>query len=131
LIDEVIRFFQSFDRYKDTSTELLNFKLEPSISLNQYKIFGHQEITGFMNWAYLNDVMKLKFINHGIIDYGNWKSGDNLCFVHLLCRKDLRDMINWAKKHFGTEMQYDKEVVWIRINKDIEKVMRINNKWVR
>jgi len=40
-------------------------------------------------------------------------------------------MINWAKKHFGTEMQYDKEVVWIRINKDIEKVMRINNKWVR
>ena len=131
MIDEVIRFFQSFDRYKDSSTELLNFNLEPSISLNQYKIFGHQEITGFMNWAYLSDVMKLKFINHGIIDYGNWKSGDNLCFVHLLCRKDLRDMINWAKKHFGTEMQYDKEVVWIRINKDIEKVMRINNKWVR
>jgi hemolysin-activating ACP:hemolysin acyltransferase len=130
LIDDVIQFFQTFDRFKDNSKELLHFYLEPSISLNQYKIFGDKEITGFLNWAYLNDITKDKFINHGIIDYGNWKCGDNLCFIHLVCRKDLRDMIKWAKEHFGTNMKYDKEVVWIRINKDIEKVMRINNKWV-
>ncbi len=130
MIDEVVKFFQTFDRFKDNSSELLTFNLEPSISLNQYKIFGDQEITGFLNWAYLNNITKDKFINHGIVDYGNWKCGDNLCFIHLVCRKNLRDMIKWAKKHFGTDMQYDKEVVWIRINKDIEKVMRINNKWV-
>lgn len=131
MINDIIDFFQSFDRYKDTPRNVLNFHLEPSLSLNQYKIFGDNEITGFLNWAYLNDVMKFKFTQFGIIDYGNWKCGDNLCFVHLVCRKDLRDMIKWAKKHFGTDMQYDKEVVWIRLNKDIEKIMRINNKWVR
>lgn len=131
MIDEVIEFFQSFERYQDKSKELLNFHLEPSFSLNQYKIFKDKEITGFLNWAYLDDVCKFKFVHHGIIDYGNWKSGDNLCFIHLVCRKNLKDMINWAKKHFGTDMQYNKEVVWLRINKDIDKVMRINNKWVR
>jgi hypothetical protein len=40
-------------------------------------------------------------------------------------------MIKWAKKHFGSDMQYDKQVAWIRINKDITKVMRITNKWGR
>lgn len=129
MIDEVINFFQSFNKYKNTSKEDLKFHLEPSFTFNQYKIFGDQEITGFLNWAYLNDLMKFKFLNHGIIDYGNWKCGDNLCFVHLVCRKDLKDMINWAKNHFGTEMQYDKEVVWLRIGDKIDKRMKVYNKW--
>lgn len=129
MINEVINFFQSFDKYKNTSVEDLRYHLEPSFYYKQYKIFGDENITGFLNWAYLNKVMKNKFYNHGIIDYGNWKCGDNLCFVHLVCRKNLRDMINWAKKHFGTNMKYDKEVIWLRISQDIDKRMRINNKW--
>lgn len=131
MINEVIDFFQSFHKYQDTSKEDLQYHLEPSFAFNQYKIFGDKEITGFLNWAYLNDMMKTKFINFGIIDYGNWRCGDNLCFVHLVCRKDLRDMINWAKKHFWLDMQYDKEVSWIRISKQIDKRMKVNNRWLK
>lgn len=131
MINEVVYFFQSFQKYKDIPTQVIKKQIQPSFYHQQYKIFGDQEITGFLNWAYLNDITKTKFTRHGIIDYGNWNCGDNLCFVHLLCRKNLRDMIKWAKKHFGSDMQYDKEVAWIRINEDITKVMRITNKWVR
>lgn len=131
MIDDIIEFFQTFDRYKRNSKELLKYVLEPSLSLEQYKVFGDNKITGFLNWAYLNDAMKFRFTKFGIIDYGNWKCGDNLCFVHLVCSQDLRDIINWAKKHFGTDMQYDKEVSWIRVNEEIKKTMRITNKWVQ
>lgn len=105
--------------------------LEPCIALDQYKTFGQNKLTGFINWAYLSEPMKFKFTKFGIIDNCNWKSGDNLCFVHLVCNSNLRDIINWAKKHFGTDMKYDKEVSWIRINEEIKKTMRITNKWVQ
>lgn len=127
MIEDVVDFYLTFDRYKDTSKDVLRFHLEPSISLNQYKIFKDQEIVGFMNWAYLNDITKFKFVNHGIIDYSNWKCGDNLCFADILCRKNIRSMINWAKNYFGKELGYDKEVVWLRMDNNIRKTMRINN----
>lgn len=127
MIEELIDFYRSFDRYKYSSRELIYFHLEPSISLNQYKVFRDKEITGFINWAYLNDVTKFKFLNHGIIDYGNWKCGDNLCFADLVCRKNIRDMIKWAKDYFGKQLGYDKEVVWLRMEETINKTMRINN----
>ena len=127
MIEDVVDFYLTFDRYKDTSKDVLRFHLEPSISLNQYKIFKDQEIVGFMNWAYLNDITKFKFLNHGIIDYSNWKCGDNLCFADILCRKNIRSMINWAKNYFGKELGYDKEVVWLRMDNNIRKTMRINN----
>jgi len=125
LIDDIIKFYQSFDEYKQASPQLLHYHLEPSISLNQYKIFGDEEITGFINWAYLNDVMKMKVMHHGIIDYGNWKCGTNLVFGDLLCRKNLRDMIKWAKKYFGSELGYDKEVIWIKTFKN-NRIVRVN-----
>lgn len=127
MIEDVIDFYLTFDRYKDTSRRVLYHHLEPSISLNQYKVFKDKEIIGFMNWGLLNDVMKFKFLHHGIIDYSNWKCGDNLCFADFLCRKNIRDMINWAKNHFWNELGYDKEVVWLRMEETINKTMRISN----
>lgn len=127
MIEDVIDFYLTFDRYQGTSRRVLYYHLEPSISLNQYKVFKDKEIIGFMNWGYLNEVMKMKFLHHGIIDYSNWKCGANLCFADFLCRKNIRDMIKWAKKHFGKELGYDKEVVWLRMEETINKTMRINN----
>lgn len=131
MINNIIKFFKSFNRYENnTEEEILNY-INPSIELNQYKIFKDKEITGFLSWAFLDDKCKNKFVNHGIITATAWNSGDNLCFVHLVCKKNIKNIINWAKKHFGTDMKYNKEVVWLRISDDINKIMRINNKWVR
>lgn len=127
MVDDIIDFYLSFERYEKSSRRLLAFHLEPSLSLKQYKVFGNNKITGFLNWAYLNDITKMKFLNHGIIDYSNWKCGDNLCFADILCKQNIKDMINWAKDYFGKQLQYDKEVVWLRMDNKINKTMRINN----
>ena len=126
LIEEVIDFYKTFDEYKDSLDQEIYQHLEPSFKLNQYKIFRDNQITGFVNWAYLNDLTKTKLINHGIIDYSNWNCGNNLCFADLLCRKNIRDMINWCKEHFGKQLGYDKEVVWVKTFKG-NRTIRVNN----
>ena len=105
----------------------LYYHIIPSIQLNQFKIFEDEDgVYGFVNWAYLNDSTKTKLINHGIIDFSNWNSGNNLCFADLLCRKNIRDMINWCKEHFGKQLGYDKEVVWVKTFKR-NRTIRVNN----
>ena len=125
--DEVINLYYHFDKYKKNTYPELYYHILPSINLNQYKIFKDEKgIFGFVNWAYLNDSTKTKLINHGIIDFSNWNSGSNLCFADLLCRKNIRDMINWCKEHFGKQLGYDKEVVWVKTFKR-NRTIRVNN----
>ena len=58
-MQDVINLFNNFDRYK--GKELTNY-LKPSIKLNQYKKFyDNNELVGFVNWAYIHDLVEKRF----------------------------------------------------------------------
>ena len=127
LINDIIDFFQEFKQYENISKKEIQFQLKPSIQLNQFKLFQDQKIYGFVNWAFLNEIQKTKFLNHAIIDDTNWKCGHNLCFANFVCSKNIRDMINWCKDYFGGELKYD-NALWVKAFKN-NRIMRYNNKW--
>tara|TARA_R100001460_G_scaffold26146_1_gene52768 strand:- start:1575 stop:1976 length:402 start_codon:yes stop_codon:yes gene_type:complete len=127
LIEEIIAFYKRFKIYEEYSNDIIYEHIKPSIKLNQFKIFYDSDIYGFINWAYLNDVQKNKFIYHAIIDQGNWNCGNNLCFANFVSSKNIRDMINWCKEYFGNELKYD-NAVWIKAFRN-NKIMRVRNKW--
>jgi len=126
---ELISFFKKFEQYKNYTDQNIQDHLKASLQLNQYKIFKDTEIIGFVNWAFLNDICKEKFVHHAIIDETNWNCGNNLCFANFVCSKNIRDMINWCKEYFGKELKYD-NAVWIKAFKN-NRIMRVKNKWQR
>jgi len=129
LIEEIIAFCHKFKQYQEYPKELLSEHIKPSIELNQFKIFYDTEIYGFINWAFLNDIQKNKFINHAMIDQTNWKCGNNLCFANFVSSKNVRYMVNWCKDYFGGELKYD-NAIWIKAFRN-NRIMKVSNKWQR
>jgi hemolysin-activating ACP:hemolysin acyltransferase len=126
---EVIEFLKKFKEYQEHSNQDLKEHLQPSFNLNQYKIFKDKEIIGFINWAFLNDIQKTKFINHAIIDQTNWNCGNNLCVANFVCSKNINDMVNWCKD-FARNIKYDKEIVWVKAFRN-NRIIRVNKQWQR
>ena len=124
---EIINFLKKFKEYQEYSEENLKAHIQPSYELNQYKIFKDDEITGFVNWAFLNETQKTKFINHAIIDQTNWNCGNNLCIANFVSSKNILDMVNWCKQHFFKELKQE-YVIWVKAFKN-NRVMKVSNKW--
>lgn len=124
---EIINFLKKFKEYQEYSEENLKAHIQPSYELNQYKIFKDDEITGFVNWAFLNEIQKTKFINHAIIDQTNWNCGNNLCLANFVSSKNILDMVNWCKRYFFKELKYD-NAIWIKAFRN-NRVMKVSNKW--
>tara|TARA_Y100001973_G_scaffold84181_1_gene125065 strand:+ start:695 stop:1084 length:390 start_codon:yes stop_codon:yes gene_type:complete len=129
LIEELILFLRKFKQYQEYPTNILKEHLKPSLELNQFKIFFDEEIYGFINWAYLNETQKQKFLYHAIIDVSNWNCGNNLCFANFASSKNIKEMINWCKEYFGKHLKYD-NAVWVKAYKN-NRIMRVSNKWQR
>ena len=72
-MQDVINLFKKFDRYKDKSDNQLQYFLKPSIKLNQYKKFYHNnELVGFANWAYIHDLVEKRFKKTGNLKSNEW-----------------------------------------------------------
>lgn len=124
---EIINFLKKFKEYQEYSEENLKAHIQPSYELNQYKIFKDDEITGFVNWAFLNEIQKTKFINHAIIDQTNWNCGDNLCLANFVSSKNILDMVNWCKRYFFKQLKYD-NAIWVKAFRN-NRIMKVSNKW--
>ena len=81
-MEEVINLFKKFDRYKNKTDEELKYYLEPSIKLNQFKKFyENNQLIGFVNWAYIHELVEKRFKQTGKIKSNEWKSGNNLWLI--------------------------------------------------
>ena len=65
LMDKIINFYKTFNKYKNNNYDDIYYHILPSINSNQYKIFEDQQgLYGFVNWAFINkeeeDNYKLK-----------------------------------------------------------------------
>ena len=119
-MQDVINLFNNFDRYK--GKELTNY-LEPSIKLNQYKKFyDNNELVGFVNWAYIHDLVEKRFKQTGKIKSNEWNSGNNLWLIEIVSIKNTFSMMRWVYNYFRKQLKVDHSINWLRVDSDIYRV---------
>jgi len=119
-MQDVINLFNQFDRYKGKQ---LNTYLEPSIKLNQYKKFyDNNELVGFVNWAYIHDLVEKRFKQTGKIKSNEWNSGNNLWLIEIVSIKNTFKMMRWVYHYFRKQLKVDHSINWLRVDSDIYRV---------
>ena len=119
-MQDVINLFNQFDRYK--GKKLDNY-LEPSIKLNQYKKFyDNNELVGFVNWAYIHDLVEKRFKQTGKIKSNEWNSGSNLWLIEIVSVKNTFKMMRWVYNYFRKQLKVDHSINWLRVDSDIYRV---------
>jgi len=119
-MQDVINLFNNFDRYKGKQ---LSSYLEPSIKLNQYKKFyDNNELVGFVNWAYIHDLVEKRFKQTGKIKSNEWNSGSNLWLIEIVSVKNTFKMMRWVYNYFRKQLKVDHSINWLRVDSDIYRV---------
>lgn len=119
-MQDVINLFNKFDRYKGKQ---LNNYLKPSIKLNQYKKFyDNNELVGFVNWAYIHDIVEKRFKQTGKIKSSEWNSGNNLWLIEIVSIKNTFKMMRWVYHYFRKQLKVDHSINWLRVDSDIYRV---------
>lgn len=122
-MQEVIDLFNKFNRYKNKTNNQLQYYLEPSIKLNQYKKFyNNNELVGFVNWAYIHDLVEKRFKQTGKIKSSEWNSGSNLWLIEIVSVKNTFKMMRWVYNYFRKQLKVDHSINWIRVDSDIYRV---------
>jgi len=127
-MEEVINFYKSFNRYKNNTYEELKQHIEPSINLNQYKIFKDENIYGFVNWAYVDQQTENNFLKTGIID--NFNCGDIMLHIDFIATKNVRKIMSWLKNNSANTLGLNKVIHWARLNHNnkVRKIMKQTTK---
>jgi hemolysin-activating ACP:hemolysin acyltransferase len=122
-MQDIINLFKKFDRYKNKHDSQLQYYLEPSIKLNQYKKFyDNNELVGFVNWAYIHDIVEKRFKQTGKIKSSEWKSGNNLWLIEIVSIKNTFKMMRWVYHYFRKQLKVDHSINWLRVDSDIYRV---------
>ena len=126
--NEVINFYQKFDRYKNNTYQELYIHIIQSIHFNQYKIFKDKEIYGFVNWAMVDKNTENYFLKTGQIL--NWNCGDIMIHVDFIANKNIRKIYKWSQNNLAKIIGLYKSTNWIRLNKT-NKIRNIVNKNIK
>lgn len=116
-MQDIIKFYQSFERYSCFTNEILFEENKDCIKYNQYKVFrDEQGIYGFVSWTFLNQENLNYFLKTGIVEQYN--SGN--IFVHLdfLAKKNVKEIYQWSLKNISKFIGVNKQTQWLRLNKD-------------
>ena len=127
-MEEIINFYQSFNRYKNNTYEELQQHIEPSIKLNQYKVFKDETIYAFVNWAYVDQETEDNFLKTGIID--NFNCGNIMLHIDFIATKNIRKIMSWLKNNATKIHGANKKFKWIRLNNNnkVKKIMSVKTK---
>ena len=122
-MQDVINLFKKFDRYKEKPDSQLQYYLSPSIKLNQFKKFyDNDELVGFVNWAYVHDIVEKRFKQTGKIKPFEWNSGNNLWLIEIVSIKSTFKMMRWVYNYFRKQLKVDHSINWLRVDSDIYRV---------
>ena len=115
LIDEIIFFYKSFDKYKNYSYQDLYKILIHSFNYNQFKIFKDNTIYGFVNWAYFNQLAHDNFITTGTIR--NWNCGNIITHIDLVAKKNIKEIYLWSRKNIAKK-SISNNTTYLKITKN-------------
>ena len=122
-MQDVINLFKKFDRYKEKPDSQLQYYLSPSIKLNQFKKFyDNDELVGFVNWAYVHDIVEKRFKQTGKIKPSEWKSGNNIWLIEIVSVKNTFKMMRWVYHYFRKQLKVDSSINWLRVDSDIYRI---------
>ena len=114
-IHSVVELYKSFPKYKDLSQEQLFFYLQKPISLSQSKIFyDNNQVVSFISWASFNKKTENHFKKTGEVLY--WKGGNNIWIIDIVSKKDVQEVIRYAKSYFSKIMDIGQRVNYLRMN---------------
>jgi len=126
-LHRIISVYRHFEKYNSYKYEKLVNMILPSYNLGQYQIHRDKnEVIGFTNWAFLNDIVEHRFKATGILKANQWNCGDNLWHIETLAKRNLKEIMAWTKNHFTCLYGYDKPIKWLRIkdNKIVKQQVR-------
>jgi len=107
-MEEIINLYKSFSKYQNYTYEELQQHIEPSIKLNQYKIFKqNNKVIAFSNWAFFDKESENKFLKTKEIENYMWNSGNIVLINDVLSLGKGTEMANWLRKKF-------KKFMWLR-----------------
>ena len=122
-MQDVINLFKKFDRFKNKPDNQLQYYLQPSIKLNQFKKFyDNNELVGFVNWAYIHDLVEKRFQHTGKIKTSEWKSGNNTWLIEIVSTKNTFNMMRWVYHYFKKKLKVNQSINWLRVDSDIYRV---------
>ena len=122
-MNELINLFQNFDKYKNQSDKQLETYLQPSLQLNQYKKFyKNNELVGFVNWAYLHNLVEERFKQTGKIKNSEWQSGNNLWLIEILSIKNTFSMMRWVYNYFRKQLKVNHSINWLRTDNEVYRI---------
>ena len=130
-IMDAIKLYKEYDVYKNLSKNDIVQHLIPSISLNQYKVFRYDNTGvayGFTNWAFLNKEVENNFKQTGELNKFDWDSGKNCWHIDTISTayNKLKDIYKWTINNLSNYLEDEHYINWIRLNKEGDKVKRIN-----
>lgn len=118
-LHRIISVYRHFEKYNKYKYEQLIDMILPSYNLGQYQIHRDKnEVIGFTNWAFLNDIVEHRFKATGILKANQWNCGDNLWHIETLAKRNLKEIMAWTKNHFTSLYGYNKPIKWLRIKDD-------------
>lgn len=124
---KILKFFKTFKEYKNVNNKNLFNYIKKSYDIGQYKLFydKNNNITGYLNWAFIDDIRKNYFYKYGKVL--NWQCGHNMFYINCLNKGNMIEIHRWCRKHTLNLIGYDKNINWIRIKKN--KITKINS-WI-
>jgi len=131
MMDSIIKLYQSFSKYKKDSYTDLYYHIQPSINLNQYKIFNEgNKIYGFVNWAFLSDSVADQYKKTGTLYKWEWQTGKNLWLYDIIIKKNSKQVMSWVYNYFKEYLKVNQSIHWLRLDTD-NNVYRIGQKFKR
>ena len=130
VINDVIDFYNQFDRYNHLTYVDLYQHISPSIRSGQHKVFQtNGEIWGFANWAFMSpDVLK-KFTTTGRLHTLDWISGVQPVYVDFVANRNAKYVMKWLKNHSVTSFGVNTPLYWVRSSKHkVKRITKTNTK---
>ena len=117
MIDDIVNFYKSFNRYSCFSKETIFEENKDCLKYKHYKVFKDDKgIYGFVSWTFLDLENLNYFLRTGIVQKHN--SGN--IFVHLdfLAKRNIKEIYKWSLKNITKYIGVNKQTQWLRLNKD-------------
>jgi len=130
-MEQIIKLFQTFDKYKDNSYQELYYHILPSINLKQYKIFKDEKgLYGFVNWAKLSNRDEDQYSQTGLLYKNQWNTGKNIWLYDIVIIRKAKDVMSWVYNYFKGYLETNQSINWLRLDKD-NNIYRVGKKYKR
>ena len=130
-MEQIIKLFQTFDKYKDNSYQELYYHILPSINLEQYKIFKDEKgLYGFVTWAKLSNKDEDQYSQTGLLYKNQWNTGKNIWLYDIVIIRKAKEVMRWVYNYFKGYLETNQSINWLRLDKD-NNIYRIGKKYKR